>query len=198
MARRSLERVLTDHEEIRQWAEERGARPARVKGTGGDGDVGIIRLDFPGYTGEDSLEPISWDDWFRKFDESNLALIVQDVTATGERSNFNKLVSRETLALAQHGERQRSAAQSRSSRAGSSSRKTTARRATARSSRSASSRTSARGSGTRGSGTRSSGKRRTAAKSRTRSSASSRRKSAARASSRRQSSRSQGSRKKAA
>jgi hypothetical protein len=190
MARRSLERVLTDREEIRQWAEERGARPARVKGTGGDGDVGIIRLDFPGYTGEDSLEPISWDDWFRKFDESNLALIVQDVTASGERSNFNKLVSRETLeALAQHGERQRSTAQSRSSQEASNNRKSSSRRATARSSRSATS---------RGSRSRSSGKGGTAAKSRTRSSASSRRKTAARASSRRQSSQSQGSRKKAA
>jgi hypothetical protein len=89
-------RVLTDHEEIRRWAEERGAQPARVKGTGGDGDVGMIRLDFPGYTGEESLEPISWDEWFRKFDESNLALLVQDETARGERSNFNKLIGRET------------------------------------------------------------------------------------------------------
>ncbi len=89
-------RVLTDHEEIRRWAEERNAQPARVKGTGGDGDVGMIRLDFPGYTGEESLEPINWDEWFRKFDESNLALLVQDETARGERSNFNKLIGRET------------------------------------------------------------------------------------------------------
>ncbi len=98
-------RVLTDHDEIRRWAEERGAKPARVKGTGGDGDVGIIRLDFPGYTGEDTLEPISWDDWFRKFDESNLALIVQDTTARGQKSNFNKLVSRETLEELSEGRR---------------------------------------------------------------------------------------------
>lgn len=54
------------------------------------------RLDFPGYTGEESLEEISWDDWFRKFDENGLALMVQDSTAAGEKSNFNKIVSRET------------------------------------------------------------------------------------------------------
>ena len=188
MARRSLERVLTDHEEIRRWAEERGAHPARVKGTGGDGDVGIIRLDFPGYTGEDTLEPISWDEWFRKFDESNLALIVQDVTASGERSNFNKLVSRETLqALAQRGARERSTVQSRSSETGSRRRTSSSSRAAARPSRSASNRRA---------GTGSSGKRRAAAKSRTKTSASSPRKTAGRASSSRQSS--QGSRKKAA
>jgi hypothetical protein len=95
----SKERVLTDHEEIRQWAEERRAMPARVRGTGGNGDIGIIRLMFPGYSEseEDSLEEIGWDEWFQEFDKRNLALIVQEETATGKKSNFNKLVSRETL-----------------------------------------------------------------------------------------------------
>jgi hypothetical protein len=90
-------RVLTDHDEIRQWAEERGASPARVKGTGGRGDPGILRLDFPGFTGEETLEPISWDEWLKAFDGNNLALIVQDRTAQGRRSNFNKLVDRKTV-----------------------------------------------------------------------------------------------------
>jgi hypothetical protein len=88
--------LLTDHDRIREWAEERGARPARVKGTGGKNDPGMIRLDFPGYSGEDSLEPISWSEWFRAFDENNLALLVQERTSRGQKSNFNKLVSRET------------------------------------------------------------------------------------------------------
>lgn len=86
----------TDHEVIRTWAEERGARPTAVKGTGGDVDPGIIRLDFPGYSGEGKLEPISWDEWFAKFDESELALLYQEETAEGEKSNFNKLVKRST------------------------------------------------------------------------------------------------------
>jgi hypothetical protein len=98
MARSSASsRVLTDHNEIREWAEQRKAKPARVRDTGSGDDVGIIRLDFPGYSGEDTLEEISWDDWFRKFDESNLALVVQERTANGELSNFNKLVSRDTV-----------------------------------------------------------------------------------------------------
>jgi hypothetical protein len=85
---------LTDHEEIRKWAEDRGATPSCVKKTGGKGDVGMIRLDFPGYSGEDSLQEISWDDWFQALDENNLALIVQEKTAAGQKSNFNKLVNR--------------------------------------------------------------------------------------------------------
>jgi ferritin-like metal-binding protein YciE len=87
---------LTDHERIREWAEERGGTPACVRGTGGKGDIGMLRIDFPGYSGEDSLEPISWDDWFEKFDERGLALIVQEKTGRGQKSNFNKLISRES------------------------------------------------------------------------------------------------------
>jgi ferritin-like metal-binding protein YciE len=90
-------RKVTDHEEIRAWAEERGAHPACVRGTGGGEDTGMIRLDFPGYSGSDSLQEISWDDWFEKFDENNLALLIQD-RIRGQKSNFNKLVKRETPA----------------------------------------------------------------------------------------------------
>lgn len=86
----------TDHDEIRTWAEERSATPASVKGTGGKGDPGMIRLDFPGFSGGESLQPISWEEWFKAFEEHNLALLVQDETSEGQRSNFNKLVSRET------------------------------------------------------------------------------------------------------
>lgn len=67
-----------------------------MRGTDGGEDVGMIRLDFPGFSGEGSLEVIEWDEWFQKFDDSGLALLVQDETAGGQRSNFNKLVSRET------------------------------------------------------------------------------------------------------
>jgi Uncharacterized protein conserved in bacteria len=86
--------VTTDHEEIRRWAEERGAEPACVRGTGKKGDTGVLRLDFPGYSGAQSLEHISWDEFFEKFDENGLALLYQEETASGEKSNFNKLISR--------------------------------------------------------------------------------------------------------
>jgi len=87
-------RTTTDHDEIRQWAEERGGKPARVRGTGsGEGD-GILRIDFPGGAGEDQLEPISWDEWFRIFEENNLAFLYQERKADGEPSTFFKLVRR--------------------------------------------------------------------------------------------------------
>jgi hypothetical protein len=97
MASKSSSRVLTDHDEIRRWAEERGARPSAVRRTRSDETTGIIRLDFPGYSGEDTLEEIGWDEWFDDFEDRKLALIVQDETANGQTSNFNKLVSRDTV-----------------------------------------------------------------------------------------------------
>ena len=97
-----LSKTTTDHEEIRKWAEARGAKPACVKKTGGKGDIGMIRLDFPGYSGGDSLEEITWDEFFEKFDESELALVYQEKTADGQKSNFNKLISRETASASDH------------------------------------------------------------------------------------------------
>ena len=110
-----LSHTTTDHDEIREWAEARGAKPSCVKRTGGKGDAGILRLDFPGYTGGDSLEQISWDEFFEKFDESNLALVYQEHTAAGDPSNFNKLVSRETAVEKDH----KSASKTKTKHAGS-------------------------------------------------------------------------------
>jgi hypothetical protein len=90
--------TTTDHEQIRQWAEARGGKPSCVRGTGGKGDVGLLRIDFPGFAGEGKLQEVGWDEFFEKFDEQGLALLYQETTAGGEPSNFNKLVSRETAA----------------------------------------------------------------------------------------------------
>ncbi len=85
----------TDHNKIQKWVEERGGRPATVKRTEKGGDAGILRIDFPGYSGEQSLEPISWDEFFRQFDEKELAFLYQDKTSNGEQSRFFKFVSRD-------------------------------------------------------------------------------------------------------
>lgn len=92
-----------DHEFIRQWVEERGGKPSAVIGTGGEDDPGIIRIDFPGFSGEGKLHPISWEEWFDKFDEHDLVLLYQEETASGEVSNFNKLVKRSTAEAREEG-----------------------------------------------------------------------------------------------
>jgi hypothetical protein len=85
--------TTTDHDTIRRWAEERNASPTSVRGTGDDDEAGVLRLDFPGYSGKDRLEPISWEEFFEKFDEKKLEFLYQDRKKNGEPSNFFKLIT---------------------------------------------------------------------------------------------------------
>jgi hypothetical protein len=91
-------KATVDHDEIREWVESHGGHPAMVKRTARNGKGGILRIDFPGYSGEKSLEEVSWDDFFEKFEESQLAFLYQDQGKSGPPSRFNKLVARESVA----------------------------------------------------------------------------------------------------
>ena len=50
-------------------------------------------LTFQATTALALWEHISWDEFFEKSEESKLALVHQEKTADGKKSNFNKLVS---------------------------------------------------------------------------------------------------------
>jgi len=88
-------RITTDPDEIKRWVEERGGYPASVKATSEDGDPGLLRIDFPGYSEDESLERISWEDFFEKFEEKGLAFLYQDTIREGEESRFFKFISRD-------------------------------------------------------------------------------------------------------
>ena len=88
-------KVTTNHDEIRRWVEERGGHPARVKDTERKGSTGLLRIDYPGYSGEGTLERITWDEFFEGFDDNNLAFLYQEKTKDGKESRFSKLVNRE-------------------------------------------------------------------------------------------------------
>jgi len=93
-SKKSSSKTTTDIEEIKKWAEAREGKPSRVKGTeSGKKNDGVLRINFPGYSGEDTLEEISWDDWYAVFQENDLAFLYQEKTAKGEESRFFKLVS---------------------------------------------------------------------------------------------------------
>lgn len=85
----------TDHQTIQDWVEARGGCPAHVKRTEGKSeDPGILRIDFPGYSGQTSLEALDWDTWFDAFEANQLAFLYQEKTADGQQSRFSKLVRR--------------------------------------------------------------------------------------------------------
>jgi hypothetical protein len=82
-------KTTTDHETIKAWAEARDGHPAKVE-TKAPG--GILRIDFR--EPEENLEQISWEEFFRIFDESKLAFLYQEETKEGGTSRFNKFVNR--------------------------------------------------------------------------------------------------------
>lgn len=88
-------KTTTNHEQIKSWVEERGGHPARVKGTNSKSTSGILLIDYPGYSGTQTLEAITWDEFFQGFEENKLAFLYQDETKAGEESRFSKLVNRE-------------------------------------------------------------------------------------------------------
>jgi len=86
--------TTTNLEDIKKWAEERDGKPAVVKATENSKEGGgVLRINFPGYSGEDTLEEISWDEWYKIFQERNLAFLYQEETAGGKESRFFKLVA---------------------------------------------------------------------------------------------------------
>lgn len=86
----------TNHDDIRKWIEERDGHPARVDAPGRKQGGGILRVDFddPGGQEDENLERISWDDFFKTFEENDLAFLHQDQTPDGQVSRFNKFVRR--------------------------------------------------------------------------------------------------------
>jgi hypothetical protein len=82
--------TTTDHDEIRKWADAKGGKPAAVKRTHADEDVGIIRIMFPDAPNSEhgDLVEISWEEFFDEFEQKKLALIHE------KDSMFSKLVKR--------------------------------------------------------------------------------------------------------
>jgi hypothetical protein len=83
--------ITIDHDEIREWIEARGGTPATVEGTErGAEAAGLLRIDFPGYSGKDTLSPLDWDEFFEKFEESKLAFLHD----SKPKSRFSKFIAR--------------------------------------------------------------------------------------------------------
>ena len=95
-----MAKTTTDHDIIREWVEKHGGKPAVVRSTHKQKGIGIIRIEFPNAPRSDhgALEEIAWEDFFEQFEESQLALLYD------EKSNFNKLIGRDTAAARARGE----------------------------------------------------------------------------------------------
>jgi hypothetical protein len=80
------------HTVIEHWAKERNAVPATVPGTEHEDRAGVLRFNFPGYGGR-KLKEISWQEWFKTFDDRQLVFIFQEHMKNGNMSNFFQMDS---------------------------------------------------------------------------------------------------------
>jgi hypothetical protein len=92
--------TTTDHDTIRRWAEKKGGKPAAVARTHQGGDVGIVRIMFPDapHSEHQALTELSWEEFFRAFDQRTLPLIYE------EDGLLSKIVGRDTVERRRHGE----------------------------------------------------------------------------------------------
>jgi hypothetical protein len=122
-------KATIDHDEIRKWVEARGGIPAHVKRTGSKrGNPGVLRIDYPGFSGEESLEQIDWDQWFDWFDRDKLAFLYQDE----KKSRFSKLVDRSSVEISTPRSRKRAAASKKTSSKKTSSKKASSKKASSK------------------------------------------------------------------
>ena len=89
-------KTTTNHEQIKRWVEKRGGHPARVKGTEVKGNSGVLLIDYPGDSGTQTLEAVSWDEFFKGFEENELAFLYEDEKKAGSQSRFSKLINRDS------------------------------------------------------------------------------------------------------
>jgi hypothetical protein len=96
--------MLTDHEAIRSWAAARARFPAIVDVSPETGTQALLRLVFGQHAYQDQdqaerpanaggYELVEWDEWFKLFDERQLALVVA-AEQPGRREQFHELVKR--------------------------------------------------------------------------------------------------------
>ncbi|WP_420457667.1 hypothetical protein [Neolewinella sp.] len=81
-------KTTTDHATIKEWARSRNGIATTIS----DGDSDILRIHFPEASADEdeTFDEVSWDDFFKIFDERKLAFLY----STDQDSTFNKFVNR--------------------------------------------------------------------------------------------------------
>jgi hypothetical protein len=95
-------RMTVDHAQIQEWVEERGGRPAIFNGEVIEDQDGVLRIDFHEHTAGQTLEPISWQEFFEQFEQQGLAFVYQDETSGDVPSRYFRFTRRGTNDIAGH------------------------------------------------------------------------------------------------
>lgn len=95
--------TLTDHDAIRDWAAARAGQPALADpAPGAFESEPVLTIAFGQHAYQDTDEGadpiggirlIDWDEWFKLFEERQLALVVSE-DRPGQRDEFHELIRR--------------------------------------------------------------------------------------------------------
>jgi hypothetical protein len=96
--------TLTDHEAIRDWAAARSGFPAVIDVSAQSGTQPLLRIVFDQQAYQDvdrpdrppnagGFELVEWDEWFKLFDEQELALVVP-AEQPGRRESSYQIIKR--------------------------------------------------------------------------------------------------------
>ncbi|MDZ5699343.1 MULTISPECIES: hypothetical protein [Phyllobacteriaceae] len=96
-------KTLTDHDAIRDWAAARAGQPALSDPAQGMSEAEpVLCFAFGQHAYQDTdqgwdeigeVDIIEWDEWFRIFEERQLALVVSE-DVPGQREEFHQFVRR--------------------------------------------------------------------------------------------------------
>lgn len=95
-------RTLKTHDDIRSWASARAGKPAItwIPSGGTTGDRPVLQLVFGQRSinaegqgpDRDQRDLVEWDEWFKVFDEGNMALVVAE-EQPGRLDEFHEIVT---------------------------------------------------------------------------------------------------------
>ncbi len=93
-------KVTTNHGEIIRWVQKHKGKPQIAVDPQAGSDLPIIRIDFPGagvdnFLGSDEItRNLSWEEFFRFFDEERLAFIYEDRDKLADPSLAYRFIKR--------------------------------------------------------------------------------------------------------
>jgi hypothetical protein len=88
-------KITKDHKLIKEWVVSRGGIPGRViENEAPTEENGVLDIKFPERT-DNKVIPITWNEFFTRFEQSNLAFLFEDDNRNGVKSKFFKLIWRD-------------------------------------------------------------------------------------------------------
>lgn len=74
----STVKFTIDHDEIREWAEQRGGVPATIRGSASDDGPGILCIALPIASVRTNLLALTWEEFFAALESNELACMIDD------------------------------------------------------------------------------------------------------------------------